>query len=125
MLHGEHILIIEDEPVIALDLSLALDEAGARVAGIASTPAQALAFAAAPNLTGAIVDLRLQGQSVRSAVRHLTERAIPFLFYSGHSETPTARSWPMVPLLRKPQTSAAILEVLARVIAHRRDGVST
>jgi hypothetical protein len=46
-------------------------------------------------------DLRLNGQSVRDAVRQLADRDLPFLFYSGLA-TPTARSWPRVPLLLKP-----------------------
>jgi hypothetical protein len=47
-------------------------------------------------------DLRLNGQSVRDAVRQLADRDLPFLFYSGLDATPTARSWPRVPLLLKP-----------------------
>jgi DNA-binding NtrC family response regulator len=121
MLPAQRILIIEDEPMIALDLKLALAEAGADVVGIASTIDEARELAEAPDITGAVVDLRLHGQSVRGVAQRLTERAIPFLFYSGHDEAPTARSWPAVPLLTKPQAPAAILEMLAQMIAARAD----
>lgn len=69
------VLIIEDEPLIALDLQEALIQVGADVVGVAATVEQALLAVAAPNLTAAIVDLRLNGQSVRDAVQQLADRA--------------------------------------------------
>lgn len=122
MLSAQRILIIEDEPMIALDLRLALAEAGATVVGVASTVDEASELAETPGLTGAIIDLRLNGQSVRSSVQRLAERDIPFLFYSGHDDAPTARSWPTVPLLTKPQDTRAILEMLKRIIVRSAGG---
>ncbi len=121
MLPAQRILIIEDEPMIALDLKLALAEAGADVVGIASTIDEARELVERPNITAAVVDLRLHGQSVRGVVQRLTDRAVPFLFYSGHDDAPTARSWPKVPLLTKPQDPAAILNMLAEIITPRTD----
>jgi len=117
MLRGHRILIVEDEPLIALDLEATLTWAGAEIAGIGRTPEQALALAERPDLTGAILDLRLQNQSVRDVVGRLTERRIPFMFYSGFDEAPTARAWPKVPLLVKPATHERIVEVLAGVLS--------
>jgi DNA-binding response OmpR family regulator len=122
MLRGQQIVIIEDEPVIALDLKLALAEAGADVIGVAATLKDALRLAEAPGLTGAIVDLRLQDGSAREVARRLTERGIPFLFYSGLDDSPTARSWPKAPLLTKPQSPAAVVDMLARIILPERMG---
>ena len=119
MIPAQRILIIEDEPMIALDLKLAFSEAGAYVVGIASTVDEARKLAETPDITGAVVDLRLHGQSVRGVVQRLTDRAVPFLFYSGHDDAPTARSWPKVPLLTKPQEPAAILKMLAEIITAR------
>ncbi len=121
MLAAQRILIIEDEPMIALDLKLALAEAGADVVGVASTIDEARKLAEIPNITGAVVDLRLHGQSVRGVAQRLTDRAVPFLFYSGHDDAPTARSWPKVPLLTKPQEPSAILRMLAEIITARTD----
>lgn len=119
MLPAQRILIIEDEPMIALDLKLALAEAGADVVGVASTIDEALELVETPDITGAVVDLRLHGRSVREVVRRLADQEVPFLFYSGHDDAPTARSWPTVPLLTKPQPPAAILGMLAEIIAAR------
>ena len=114
-LHGHRVLIIEDELLIALDLQGALVQIGAEVIGVAATVGEALVAVASPNLTAAIVDLRLNGQSVREAVQALTDRNLPFIFYSGLEATPTARSWPKVPLLLKPLPPEEVANTLARV----------
>lgn len=119
MLRGHRILIVEDEALIALDLEAALREAGADVVGIGRSPAQALALAETADPTGAIVDLRLNNHSARDVVRRLSERGIPFIFYSGLEDAPTATSWPRVPLLTKPTSPETIIAVLARVLGTR------
>jgi DNA-binding response OmpR family regulator len=122
-LHGHRVLIIEDEPLIAFDLSEALIQVGADVVGIAATVEDALMAVAAPSLTAAIVDLRLSGRSVRDAVQRLSDRDLPFIFYSGLDVTPTARSWPKVPLLLKPLPPEEVAAALAQVVsAHRSAG---
>jgi DNA-binding NtrC family response regulator len=116
MLRGQHVLIVEDEPLIVLDLEQALSSAGAAV-GVANTVASALEAAEAPAVTAAIVDLRLHGHSVRSVVERLSARDLPFIFYSGHSETPTGASWPSVPFLIKPLPAREVIDMLARVVS--------
>jgi len=119
-LQGHRVLIIEDELLIALDLKEALIQVGADVVGVAATVEEALVAVAAPGLTAAIVDLRLKGRSVRDAVQILTDRDLPFIFYSGLEATPTAHSWPKVPLLLKPLPPEQVAEALARTVsAHR------
>ena len=115
ILQGHRVLIIEDELLIALDLQAALIQIGAEVIGVAATAEEALAAVASPSLTAAIVDLRLNGQSVRNAVQTLTDRNLPFILYSGLEGTPTARSWPKVPLLLKPLPPEEVASTLARV----------
>ena len=114
-LQGHRVLIIEDELLIALDLQEALSQIGAEVSGIATTVEEALVAVASPSLTAAIVDLRLSGQSVRDAVQALADRNLPFVFYTGLEATPTARSWPKVPLLLKPLPPEEVASTLARV----------
>ena len=123
-LHGHRVLIIEDELLIALDLKEALIHVGADVVGIAATAQEASEGVAVPGLTAAIVDLRLNGQSVREAVQQLAERDLPFIFYSGLDATPTARSWPKVPLLFKPRPPEDVADALAKVVAAHRSARS-
>jgi DNA-binding NtrC family response regulator len=123
MLRGQHVLIIEDEPLIALDLEQALSSAGA-VVSIANTVASALEAAESSSVTAAIVDLRLHERSVRDVVERLAIRNLPFVFYSGQTETHTAASWPGVPLLLKPLPPKEVVEMLARVVAVKASGIS-
>jgi DNA-binding NtrC family response regulator len=116
VLRGQHVLVIEDEPLIALDLQMALFSAGAAVY-IANTVDTALVVADAPAVTAAIVDLRLNGNSVRGVVQRLAKRDPPFIFYTGQTETPTAASWPAVPFLAKPLPAGQVVDVLVRVVS--------
>ncbi len=122
-LQGHHVLVIEDEPLISLDLEAALVQAGAESVSFAATVEAALAGVIAPGITTAVVDLRLNGKSVRDAVQVLIDRDLPFVFYSGLETTPTAASWPRIPLLFKPLPSEAVANTLAQVVAaHRSRG---
>lgn len=112
-LNGHRVLIIEDEPLIALDLEGAVLQLRAQVAGLATTVEDALRGAADPAVTAAIVDLRLGGQSVREAIAALVKRGVPFVFYSGMEDTPTGGSWPAVPLLQKPLPPETVAKALA------------
>jgi DNA-binding response OmpR family regulator len=122
-LKGHHVLVVEDEPLIALDLEAALHDIGAQVIGPAGTLERALALANSESLTAAIVDLRLHGRSAREVVVRLVERAVPFIFYSGHLETPTARDLASVPIIFKPASSAQVVATLARVVTAANGGL--
>jgi DNA-binding NtrC family response regulator len=116
MLRCHHVLVVEDEPLIALDLEQALSAAGA-LAGIVNAVAGALEAAAAPVYTAAIIDLRLHGHSVRDVVERIAARDLPFIFYTGQTETPTAAAWPGVPILLKPLPAKEVVDMLARVLS--------
>jgi len=118
MLQGHHVLVVEDEPLIALDLEQALSAVGAQVR-VSNTVDSALEAAQAAAITAAIIDLRLHGHSVREVVQQLASRKLPFIFYTGQSETPTASSWPTVPILVKPLPANEVVSGLAGLICQR------
>ena len=122
MLRGQHVLIIEDEPLIALDLEQALSSAGAVVHR--EYRRECTRGCRVASVTAAIVDLRLHERSVRDVVERLAIRNLPFVFYSGQTETHTASSWPGVPLLLKPLPPKEVVEMLARVVAVKASGIS-
>ena len=83
-LKGHAILVVEDEPLIALDITQALEAAGAAVT-ITNTLKHALILVEHDGLCGAIVDHALGDGDSSLLCRRLTERGIPFLIYSGHA----------------------------------------
>ena len=82
------VLIIEDEPIIAMDIELIVTGLGHGVIGIATTQLEALALvnAEAPGLVLADIQLR-DGSSGIETVRHiLAQRSVPVIFITGFPE---------------------------------------
>ena len=81
-LQGRSILVVEDEPLIALDITQELEAAGASVT-TTDTLRHALLLVEHDGLSGAVLDHGLtDGDSSRLCSR-LKERGIPFIMYSG------------------------------------------
>jgi DNA-binding response OmpR family regulator len=93
---GRSIIVIEDEPLIALDSIEAFREAGADVT-MTTTLKQALILVEHDGLSCAIVDHALKdGNSTRLCER-LKERNIPFVMFSGLDEFKGACAGTLVP----------------------------
>jgi DNA-binding response OmpR family regulator len=82
-LAGHHILIVEDEPLIALDIKQALEEQGAKVV-VVRTLADALRAIQNPHLSGAILDHALSDGDTTEICARLKERSLPFVTFSGY-----------------------------------------
>jgi CheY-like chemotaxis protein len=82
------VLIIEDEPVIALDLQLLTESCGHHVVGIASTEAEAIAIAADGDVGLILADVNLgRGGNGISAVRTILESTtVPVIFVTAYPE---------------------------------------
>jgi|SRR5262245_14192247 len=83
-LDGALILVVEDEPLIALDISSSLRDAGAQVVKAANVES-ALAAIAANRCSAAVVDYWLGVETGRAVARRLKEEHVPFLYYSGRA----------------------------------------
>ena len=79
---GRVILVIEDEPLIALDIQQAFEDAGAKVMS-ARTLAAAMVAVENPDLSAAIVDHALGDGDSSDICERLSERNVPFVTYSG------------------------------------------
>lgn len=77
------ILVLEDEPFIALDLQLAFEDEGAE-AHIATTCDDAIAIMARVDLDAAVLDVNLGGgQTCEQAAAALRQQNIPFILHTG------------------------------------------
>jgi CheY-like chemotaxis protein/DNA-directed RNA polymerase specialized sigma24 family protein len=87
-LAAARVLIIEDEPVIALELKSIVESLGHTVVGTADREKEAVAIAdrAAPNLV--LADIQLRGDdSGIEAVRHILQRhTVPVIFITAYPE---------------------------------------
>lgn len=115
---AHRILIVEDEPLIALMLEDYLDELGREVAGIADSVVEALRLIEEGGVDAAILDVNLRGGEKSWPVADvLAGRGTPFLFASGgHEESITERHRSR-PVLFKPFTMDAIGRALDQLVA--------
>ncbi len=115
-LAGGRILVAEDEILIALDLSSILTDAGAEVVGPATTLRAAKAIAQSDLLTAAILDVRLGRETTDSIAAILSERQIPFVFYTGEELPADMQArWPNSTVVVKPARQTALIAAIARL----------
>ena len=82
-LQGRSILIVEDEPLIVMDLTLALEHTGAALT-TTNTLKHALLLVEHDGLSAAILDHALGDENSSLLYKRLNERGIPFMIYSGY-----------------------------------------
>src|SRR5262245_55458052 len=104
---GRSILVVEDEPSIALQLAAQLNAAGARVYS-ARRLREALHMAEHPALSAAVLDFRLGEDNSAAVCRRLAELGIPFVFYTGYGDTEAFHRWPDAPIVSKPDGGVLI-----------------
>jgi CheY-like chemotaxis protein len=95
VLEHTKILIVEDEAVIAMHLSMIIEDCGGQVIGPAISVAEALALiAAGAEIEGAVLDGNLGDGDVTPVALELVARAIPVVIYSGVGIPPDLASVP-------------------------------
>ena len=109
-------LVVEDEPLVALDVADCLQAAGAQVR-MARTLTEALREAASSNLSAAVLDHGLHDGDTSEVCELLKERDIPFVVYSGYSKLEGACS--VGKLVNKPASPELLVTTLVGVLAQR------
>jgi DNA-binding response OmpR family regulator len=114
-LTNRHILVVEDEPIVALNLADILQDNGAVVLGPASSVATARRLIADSRIDCAVLDVNLGHESVAPLVRELGELKVPFLFMTGYDEKDMAPLWRDRPILHKPVVVAELINALTGI----------
>ena len=109
----QQILIVEDEPLIAMMIEDFLDVLGKRHVGTADSIAAALALIETSTIDAAILDVNLRGGEKSFAIAEaLAARNIPFVFATGGSHGSVADEWGDRPTLPKPFTMDGVAKAL-------------
>lgn len=115
------ILIVEDEPLIALDLEDILKDAGHVVVGIARSMRDALELArrSAP-FDLAVLDIDLVGSAdgIETAERRRSRHGVEALFVSARAEEEErarALDWKPIGFIGKPYLSVQVLKAIEQV----------
>lgn len=117
-LAGWRVLVVEDEALIALDVELALEDAGACVLGPAPSERRAFALidaaAAEGGLDAAVLDVDLGNHSCEGIAARLRAEGVPFVLHTGdwraEGELVEALGAPVV---AKPSHTEAVVRALA------------
>jgi len=106
------VLVVEDEPLIAMLVEDWLAELDFEPVGPAATAQDALALIAGEKIDGAILDVSLDGHDSFAVADSLRERAIPFAFATGHGSDRIEQRFKGVPTLAKPYDFERVKMVL-------------
>jgi DNA-binding response OmpR family regulator len=111
------VLVVEDEPLIAMSLADQLTEAGAVVVGPCSTIGRAVAELSEKDIDVAIVDYVLADDNSEGLQAALEERSVPFIIVTGYPRVLVRRDKRQHVLSKpiSPETLTSTVRSLARV----------
>lgn len=113
---AKRILVVEDEPLIALEVCSVLGTAGYQVAGPVATLEDAMRLLLRTQIDAALLDANLGGNPVDELAAALTRQAIPFTFVSGYGREGLPRAFAEAPMLGKPFGSKPLIHAIARML---------
>ena len=117
------ILVVEDEPLLSMDMEASLAEVGCEVAGPAGTLAKAKQLIASADYDAALLDANLAGESVDELAAALTQRNIPFAFVTGYGAEALPQGFREAILLGKPFSKHQLRSVVQALLYRDADVV--
>lgn len=108
-LRGRRILLIEDEPLVAMDTEEQLRSAGCMIVGPAASVQEARDLIAEAEFDAALVDANLGGAPVGELAAALTRKGIPFAFATGYGREALPQGFREAPVLTKPFSRTMLL----------------
>lgn len=112
----KRILVVEDEPLIALDIAAILKQAGFDVLGPVGSVGHALALLDRSGCDAAILDVNLGDETAESIALRLSSSHIPFVAVSGYSADQLPPEFGSAPLVGKPLSATLVVNSLQRCL---------
>jgi two-component SAPR family response regulator len=114
-LKNSRVLVVEDQYLIADDLSRALREFGAQIVGPVSSSEAARAEMAQSQVDVAFLDINLNDEVVFPLADELERRGIPFIFATGHDAAIIPERFKSKLRLEKPFTVQSLQAVVRQL----------
>lgn len=113
------VLVVEDEPLVALQIADTLTDAGFEVAGPAGSADEACTLIDEHRIDAAVLDFNLgDGTTSTPVAEILRNRAVPLVFVTGYTSEQLGRPVGDAPVLCKPITPSALLHALKQLGSH-------
>jgi len=111
---GRRILLVEDEPLVAMMMSQMIGDLGATVIGPFGTVGEALA-ASSDDLDAAVLDINVAGELVYPLAERLATSGTPMVFLTGYDAKSVDDRFIQADVLTKPIAEADLASCLASI----------
>ncbi len=118
-LDGLKILVVEDEFLVAMELTRMIRNLGGEVLGPVSTLTAATELLQGAELDGAVMDVKLGGDSSLPLAEELVARGVPVVLATGYPSEVLPESLAATPRLSKPYSRTSFQEVATRHFGRR------
>ena len=118
-LEGRRFLVVEDEPLIGLDIVGALEGVEADVEGPVTTVERALELIEQSRFDAVLLDANLHGSPVDRIANALSQRDIPFAFVTGYNGNALPEAFRGHPIVNKPFSHEQMVNVAASLVARQ------
>jgi two-component SAPR family response regulator len=113
--------VIEDELLVAMQLSRMIRDLGGEVVGPLSSVGAAEELLTNSEVDGAVVDLWLGGETSASLAEALLTRGVPMILTTGYAEDLLPHRLTQAPRLSKPYTKSDFEEIAKRHFVSKSD----
>jgi DNA-binding response OmpR family regulator len=115
-LSGKRVLVVEDEPFLAMDVADLLNDAGFDVIGPATTVADALALLDRSGCDVGVLDIHLGHEDSEPVALALKSIGTPFVVVSGNSQKHSPPGFEGAPFLSKPISVSTLITLLRSIV---------
>ncbi len=120
-LSGKRILLIEDEPLVSMDIESILSAAGCAIHGPAGNIQEAKRLIDEGEYDAALVDANLEGHPIDEIAELLKQRGCPFAFVSGYGREALPAGFRTAVLVAKPYSRNQLLATVELLVSPRAE----
>lgn len=116
VLKGKRVFVLDDEPLVALDVSVYLAAAGCEIVGPTGTIPEAKLLVERADFDVALLDLNIEGTLSEEIAQILSRKNIPFAFVTGYSRTALPAKFRQSLMLSKPFVREQLLATVEALV---------
>lgn len=120
--YGKRILLVEDEYLLADEMTREFEDGGAEVAGPVPTVEKAMmVLTQGKPIDAAVLDINLRGAMVFQVAECLMTRGVPFVFATGYDDAMIPPKFDHIPRCEKPVAPGVLAKALLEVRGSKAD----